>query len=83
MNQSADVEWEYPSRAEDLSVFLYEPVRPSIRHKHYSRCDIWFTLLVSMGGADDTPQAAWKIGWPWEAALYSGLMTWSDLKDFD
>ena len=58
-------------------------MRQGIRHEHYSRCDKWFTSLVSIGGADNTPQAAWKIGWPWEAALYSGLMTWSDLKGFD
>ena len=36
-----------------------------------------------MGGADSTPQAAWKIGWPWDAALYSTLMSWINLKDFD
>ena len=53
------------------------------RHEHYSWCEIWFMLLASKGGTDDTPQAAWKIGWPWEAALYSGLTSCIDLKGFD
>ena len=65
------------------ALILRKAMHQGIRHEHYSRCNIWFTALVSMGGADDTPQAAWKIGWPWEAALYSSLMTWSDLKGFD
>lgn len=54
-----------------------------MRHEHYSRCDIWFTPLISVCGADDTPLAAWNIGRPWEAALYSSLLNWINLKGFD
>ena len=59
----ACLEERYASRAKDSNVFLQEPVRPLILHEHYSRCDIWFTSPVSMGGPGTLPFIqAWCVG---------------------